>query len=370
MNTPFIFGSIQSLFFALLLISKKEKKKCDRILLFWFLYFCLHLLFPAFVFYNYPDHISFSGMDIGFLAAHVVFLHHYISSLSGMKSSPMKSLVLFLFIVVGTLLFVSPYLFMGLENRTLLMTGQAGFPIIMLAGTLFLIGATSYYLYSSIVIMKRFRIDMHEQISNTDGMMMMWIDVLIVGFIVLYSSVLILFLLMLFTSLQPHLADYGFYLGLVLFLFWMGFSAVRQGAVFLPDTKPADEKNSDNVLKSPTEKERLFGEKVKEFTEGEKIYLRNEIRMSQMAEMLSVSPQYLSFVLNSVIEMSFYDFINSYRINEVCSRIESGDIKEQTILSLALESGFNSKATFNRIFKKQKGMNPSEYIKKASQVIS
>jgi AraC-like DNA-binding protein len=87
----------------------------------------------------------------------------------------------------------------------------------------------------------------------------------------------------------------------------------------------------------------------------------SDLTLADLAGRLSTTPHKLSEVLNSQLEQSFYDFVNAYRVRYVQRRIESGDAKNLTILSLALDAGFASKSTFNDVFKKHTGQTPSDY---------
>jgi AraC-like DNA-binding protein len=62
--------------------------------------------------------------------------------------------------------------------------------------------------------------------------------------------------------------------------------------------------------------------------------------------------------------MNFYDYINSFRVQKAKELLKSPKYKDQTILSLAFEAGFNSKTTFNTVFKKATGLTPSQFAKK------
>jgi len=67
-------------------------------------------------------------------------------------------------------------------------------------------------------------------------------------------------------------------------------------------------------------------------------------------------------VINEHMGMNFYNLVNEYRVNEVKERMKSEDMKQLTILAIAFDSGFNSKSSFNTIFKEKTGRTPSEYL--------
>ena len=95
-----------------------------------------------------------------------------------------------------------------------------------------------------------------------------------------------------------------------------------------------------------------------------KMYQNPDLTLMSLAEHLSLSPNVISRTINTGFGQSFTDYINTYRIAEVKRRLEAGDAEQMTILALALDAGFSSKTTFNRVFKEQMGHTPKEYIKR------
>lgn len=95
-----------------------------------------------------------------------------------------------------------------------------------------------------------------------------------------------------------------------------------------------------------------------------KIYLNGKLTVSEVAKELSLTNQQLSYLVNRQLGISFLDFINTYRVKEVMASIQKGNHQLHTLLGLALDAGFNSKASFNRIFKDHVGLSPSDYVKK------
>jgi len=96
--------------------------------------------------------------------------------------------------------------------------------------------------------------------------------------------------------------------------------------------------------------------------ENEKLYLNPELILQDLADRLQVSSRMLSQVINQGSERTFYDFINSYRCEEAKSLMASSDPKV-TIQEIMFQSGFNSKSSFNKEFKKLTGFTPTEYRK-------
>lgn len=95
--------------------------------------------------------------------------------------------------------------------------------------------------------------------------------------------------------------------------------------------------------------------------EDENIYLKNQLTLTELAKMVTVSPQILSYILNNYFNHNFSDFINSYRIQIAKKMLNNPEYSNLTISSIALECGFNSISVFNTAFKKFTGMTPSEF---------
>ena len=108
----------------------------------------------------------------------------------------------------------------------------------------------------------------------------------------------------------------------------------------------------------------LWSLKLEKHLALEKSYLDPELNLTQLARQLKTNSSQLSKVINSVHGQNFNDFINGLRCAAFREALKAGDHHTRTLLSLALDSGFNSKATFNRAFKKCYGMSPGEAAKR------
>lgn len=94
----------------------------------------------------------------------------------------------------------------------------------------------------------------------------------------------------------------------------------------------------------------------------QQLYRETDLSLADLARHLEVNPRLLSKVINTGAKMNFYDFVNQYRVAEFKQRVGTLG-KHRTLLDLAHDCGFGSKATFNAVFKKQTGLTPSQYRK-------
>ena len=101
--------------------------------------------------------------------------------------------------------------------------------------------------------------------------------------------------------------------------------------------------------------------------ESNKAYLDPELSLGVVAKALNISREHLSTVINSGYGKNFRAFVNAYRVEAFKKAVEAGLAEELTLFGLALECGFNSKATFNRVFKQLEDVTPNVYAKKVKE---
>lgn len=127
-----------------------------------------------------------------------------------------------------------------------------------------------------------------------------------------------------------------------------------------PEPPPAPKYEKSTLL--PERAERYL-KKLQQVMETEKPYLDGELTLQKLAEKLSIPPHHLSQIINERLNQSFSDFVNSYRVEEVKKRLLDPAKKHYSILAIAEEVGFNSKSSFNAVFKKHANVTPSEFRK-------
>jgi len=102
--------------------------------------------------------------------------------------------------------------------------------------------------------------------------------------------------------------------------------------------------------------------------ETEKPYTKGDLTMQKLAEMLAIPANHLSQLINERLEQNFFDFINTYRVREVQRLFADPAKQHYSLLAFAEEVGFNSKSTFNSVFKKHTNMTPSEFRRVQAEI--
>ncbi|WP_259301018.1 ligand-binding sensor domain-containing protein [Bacteroides oleiciplenus] len=110
----------------------------------------------------------------------------------------------------------------------------------------------------------------------------------------------------------------------------------------------------------------LIRKKLMSQMKDEKLYLNPELKLSDLANNIGCSSVELSQVLNLYLNTNFTDFVNQYRVEEFIMRVQDKSATKYTLVSLSEQSGFSSRTSFFRSFKKIKGTTPAEYIKEMS----
>lgn len=154
----------------------------------------------------------------------------------------------------------------------------------------------------------------------------------------------------------------------VLFFFILGYFGFKQTAVF----SSLEIKNPDLPKESSTlsyERSGLTETQAQQYHKQllllmaeKKPYLNGELSSAELAKQLDISVNHLSQVINAIEKQNFFDFINRYRVKEVTEKMKDPGNSHLTLLALGLESGFNSKTSFNTVFKKFTGQTPSKYF--------
>lgn len=128
------------------------------------------------------------------------------------------------------------------------------------------------------------------------------------------------------------------------------------------NTKRRSTSTPDSVLPQYTEPElEAWLLSLTMLMDSRQVYLNPEISLGSVAKDLGLSRKNVSAAINAKYGTNFRRFVNEYRVNAFKKAVNEGKAEEMTLYGLALDCGFNSKATFNRVFKQIAGMAPNEY---------
>src|SRR4030095_6648645 len=102
--------------------------------------------------------------------------------------------------------------------------------------------------------------------------------------------------------------------------------------------------------------------------EKDRLYQEPELTLQALSDKLGIPSYQVSQVINDGLKKNFYDLVNNYRVEEAKRLLLHPKNVNYTVLSVGFEAGFNSKTTFNTVFKKFTGLTPTEYRDKQKQI--
>lgn len=163
-------------------------------------------------------------------------------------------------------------------------------------------------------------------------------------------------------------------LNLTVFTFIMILFGINQTVIYPKKTnRDSDMKfEEDSVLNKTDRKllddrqKEILSETIFTYLKSQKPYMNPDYSLQMMADDLHISREKLSYLINTGQQKNFYKFINEFRIEEVKEKLQDPRFNHFTVLGIGLECGFNSKSSFNRIFKEETGLTPSEFKKQHS----
>lgn len=232
----------------------------------------------------------------------------------------------------------------------------------------------SYYLILSLKHYSTYKKLVFDKVSFADSILFQWIQ----NFLIAFLSIIILRVLLF--VLNPEWGEFGsqfwHYIVFSFVVFYISINGYANAVKmsFLNDINSKNvnvfsELEIDDKPKQETLNQKeldLWKEKILQLIRVDKIYENPKLTLSDVSKRLETNPKTISNSINSGFEMNFNDFINHYRIEAVKEKLKKGAHKKSTLLGIAFDCGFNSKATFNRAFKKRTAESPKDYLQKLS----
>lgn len=218
-------------------------------------------------------------------------------------------------------------------------------------------------LYLSIKHYRKYRVWLDENFSDTELIKFNWLKNFLYIFAVLFLIETLFDGASIFYDFT-YIQAYYLKLTVALITYYLAIAGYMRSETIEVDFSLAEvETEEKEKSKSLLEDEELESSKSKllNLIETEKTYLNSNLTLKELSKKLGVNTTVLSHTINKGFGKNFNDFINEYRIEEVKTILQSDNANDETFLNIAYDSGFNSKATFNRAFKKFTGVSPKEF---------
>ncbi len=370
-----IIAVFQAILLVLLLVTKHPKTKADHWLGFYLGISAFTILLAYLEMWNRNNGYPFPwliNLSTPFILLIGPSLWIYIKSLTQQRFrfKPLYLLTAIPFAIIAFLLVLQSYTKPEAIKISLEETGELkqSFVFIFTVG---LIACSNIgYTIWSLGLIARYKKKLKTFFAKTDEIDLFWIRFLLLSALVSYASISMLYAFdaMFNVFKYSHLQLIGFSIASA-FVVAIGFVGLKQGNIFTSQLAKFDVESAINIGEntSPlTNSEEEFVNSLLNHMKENKPFTDPEIMLSKLSNDLGVTPEYLSGIINGRLNKNFFDFINHFRIQEFKSLCQDPKNRRLTLISLAYDSGFNSKATFNRVFKSVMGCTPSDYLKRVS----
>jgi AraC-like DNA-binding protein len=360
----------------LLLLGKNSKSIADRYLMLWLLVIGAQLLFYLVSFSTdaYAAHpLSILGFSLSLVHAPIMYL--YIYSLThedstGWLKSGIHLLAYIFFNATVFYYYLGDDLELYTESGFIQSRGNAPAFIRNFIGLPLAISGATYALWSFLMLLKHQKA-LPQYYSTVEQNNLTWLKWLTIA-----SAVFFVFV---FVTVQYGMSaniiafDDVFILvgfGITTYVFCVGYYGLRQATVFMRfDLQENDSELTpayrNSALDEPEAETILV--RLHQHMKDNRPFLDENLTLPILAAQIDCTANKLSQVINRDIGLNFYNYVNTHRIDLVKKSLTDKSFDESTILDIAFESGFRSKASFNKIFKKMAGTTPSQYRKSQSE---
>lgn len=376
----YLIGIVIDFFLVVLLLSKNNKSKADKILVLWLaltgIQMTLFYLYYTGAFFTFP---FFLGLELPLPLVHGPLLYLYTCALT---DQPVKGkysvfhlipVLIFYVLMIPFVLNTSEYKIAVYQHK-----GQ-GYEGLIKAMNIVAVLSGITYVCLSLYSLHRHQRNLYNQFSYTERINLAWLRYLIFGIATIWIAVI--------WGRDQYIYGLGTF-----FVFFIGYFGIKQVGIFtsnhavkpdqilipaailnLPEQKENDPE--EVIIDQPVEKSKyqksglqdedavIIHQKVIGYMQKDKLYLDPELTLVDLAQKLKIHPNTLSQVINSKEKKNFYDFVNAHRIKEFKRVISQPESQQYSLLGLALQCGFNSKTSFNRNFKKTTGLTPTDFLR-------
>nr|WP_321234447.1 helix-turn-helix domain-containing protein [uncultured Psychroserpens sp.] len=210
----------------------------------------------------------------------------------------------------------------------------------------------AFFLIKNLNLVKGYATGLTKEYSAIDNKVK-WLKYFnIILLILLVLSAIFLYILLVTDIYRRHL-DYIYVLPIGVLFYFISFKFFRA------EWKPVETNGKYSGSTLNADKVSEYVTIINQLMTDEKLYLDHTLRLNHLAERLAISKHHLSQIINQHYELSFFDFINQFRVNEAKTIISNHT--EYTLMQVAFDSGFNNKTSFVNAFKKFENRTPSKF---------
>ena len=359
-------GSIQGLIYGFILIkSTQYNRLANRILATILLLLSYRLTIQIMRLFGlgYYDSWYFVMLDLSWVHGALIYFYTKAQTQPGYKLSG-KDWVHFLPVAIQ----ISFSVFVRIQNlywdgtkESLSLLGYYGYVIWMNNSTIYIVASILIILYA---YKSQKLLDSVNEQFEINTAKQAWIKRILKSFLVYFSLVLIVLIVDLLIYKSANDGSYFYFTRFYYYPFFIGIAVITYWIGLEGFSRRNDPELTIKAVIDPDELERLkeISGKLENAMENDKLYKDQELSLNSISEHLAIKPYLISKSLSEVNNKRFNDFVNEYRVNEVQSLLQNSDNSKYTLLSIAMDAGFNSKSSFNRAVKKQLGISPSELM--------
>ena len=385
MNALYLIGFVQSIFFIVLVFSKKKVHLRDFLLSSYLLILGLNLIFIYWHQTGFHDnHPIVIILDLAYWTLLGPILYMYVEITTSGKPKFKWKYLIHLFPLVFIFISFSGYFFAGLN--TSFFEYRSNSPLFIAGYIVWMYNSPMYYIILIFKLRSHKRKIKHYY-SSSKFVDLKWLNYLVHGFAVFLFFLLTNGYIVKLLNLDLVIDSYYFtWLVMVAYIFGIGYFGNKQRGIFAESeikTKQVQTGKSNNLKgfisgseaishsKSQYSKTGLSNDeailiknRLVELMNSQKPYLEYDLTLPKLAMILGTSSHKLSQVINEKYTLNFFEFINKHRVADIKKLLKSASNAEIKIMALAYDCGFNSKSAFYTIFKKETSLTPTEYRNK------
>lgn len=190
-----------------------------------------------------------------------------------------------------------------------------------------------------------------------------WISYLLFGTLAISFGHLLLSLNSHFLGTETFERSHLTISSMILLVIYLGYHGISQSRILLPNFIWNETKSIKQDFNLDPKEEEFLKTRLDDLLVKEQVYLNQDLTLNKLADMIPTNNKKLSSFINQHLSTTFYEMINAHRVEAVKQKMNDNACQHLTLLGIAYDSGFNSKTSFNRIFKKETGLSPSTYKK-------